>query len=384
MYNKHRGTHILATALSAALLIIICLSDANSTSATRDAARSHADQNQLPPSSAVDCSRVDDPEWNATNRHAAFVRILCGKDQPATNEKERPPSQTVVPRDEHITSPDYGGVDKNVLPGEVSSQHVTQVESFVWGNGCTIVVNYNDTTDYQPIIGFSISGLSRSTDCGQTFTRIRPAPFAPGAAGGDHGYNWGDPIVVYNKHLGSWFAGDIVGGGSPTVSCGASGLGLWTSVDAVNWTVGACIHSNSIAFPNGDDRPSMWVDNNPDSLYYGRMYVSWNYQGNPACNGCLVVSHSDTGQAGSWTAPVVMPTDNAYRRNMQITGSPDNSPGLNRSSVFVAGLDEGTGSEPHNRQTYMFRSTDGGDTWQRFTVGGGFGGQASMEVPAGT
>src|SRR5207302_6907080 len=103
------------------------------------------------------------------------------------------------------------------------------------------------------------SGVSRSIDGGVTFTRLNPSPFASG-----HGTNYGDPIVVYNARLGKWFAGDLATG------CGGQGIGLWTSLDGLTWSVGACVHNNT---SGGDDRESMWVDNNPSSPFYGRMYI---------------------------------------------------------------------------------------------------------------
>ena len=93
-----------------------------------------------------------------------------------------------------------------------------------------------------------------------TFTQITPPPFATG-----HGENFGDPIVVFNLKLKSGLQAIWPSG------CGGQGIGIWTSPDGINWTVGACAHSNS-----GDDRESMWVDNNPFSRNYGRMYISFN------------------------------------------------------------------------------------------------------------
>ncbi len=92
--------------------------------------------------------------------------------------------------------------------------------------------------------------MSVSTDGGVTFTRLNPSPFATG-----HGTNFGDPIVVYNAKLSKWFAGDLATG------CGGQGLGLWTSLDGLTWSVGACAHNGT-----SDDRESMWVDNSPSSL----------------------------------------------------------------------------------------------------------------------
>lgn len=221
----------------------------------------------------------------------------------------------------------------------------TKSENMVWSNGNTVVVNYNDENSN----GNNYSGTSVSDDLGATFTQLLPPPFATG-----HGTNFGDPIVVFNKKLNKWFAGDLVTG------CGGQGIGLWTSPDGHTWTPGACAHNNS-----GDDRESFWVDNEPDSGFYGRMYISWNdfnFGG-----GALSVTHSDDGT--TWTAPVRI--NNGFIRDVQLTGTP---PGVIRSSsiakntVFVASMDEGGGGFS-TRQNVMYKSTNGGASFTSVVMG---------------
>jgi hypothetical protein len=225
-----------------------------------------------------------------------------------------------------------------------SQSSCTKSESMVWGNGNTVVVNYNDHTG-----GLNYSGLSVSDDGGATFTEIIPPPLSTG-----HGDNFGDPIVVWNAKLGKWFAGDLADG------CGGQGIALWTSTDGHTWTPGACAHNNS-----GDDRESFWVDNEPASAFYGRMYISWNdfnFGG-----GALSVTHSDDGI--NWSSPVH--ATNGFIRDVQVTGTP---PGVIRSSsiakntVFVAAMDEGGGGF-NTRQNTMFRSTDGGASFTSSSMG---------------
>src|SRR5438552_11958506 len=230
-----------------------------------------------------------------------------------------------------------GGGDVDVvIPEPYSYPSVTESESMEWGGANnTWVVNYNAS----PGSSGCYSGISYSTDNGATFTRIVPNPLCTG-----HGTNFGDPIVVYNAHLGLWFAGDLATG------CGGQGVGLWTSPDGVIWTVGSCAHSGSF-----DDRESMWVDNNPASPHYGRMYVSWNdYKTSCGVCGCLFVSYSDNGV--SWTH-VGVHTSGTFIRNIQVTGDLQGS-----GNVYIAGMDEGGGGLT-TRQNIIYRSTDGGATW---------------------
>ena len=233
-----------------------------------------------------------------------------------------------------------------------SASSCTKSESMVWGNGSTIVVNYNDEYFGN---GSDYSGTSYSTDGGNTFTEITPPPFATG-----HGTNFGDPIVVFNKKLNQFFAGDLVTG------CGGQGVGLWSSADGITWTTAACAHNGSF-----DDRESMWVDNDPTSAGYGRMYVSWNdYTTSCGAGGCLFVTHSDDGV--TWSTPLELNTGTFFR-NVQITGA-QLSPTVNRSalngydSVFIASMDEGGGGS-NTRQNIMFRSNNGGSSWTQITMG---------------
>jgi hypothetical protein len=227
-----------------------------------------------------------------------------------------------------------------------NAQNCTKSESMVWASTVdqTIVVNYNDHNANQ------YSGASFSTDGGATFTEISPPPFASG-----HGTNFGDPIVVFNAKLNKWFAGDLA------TSCGGQGIGMWSSTDGQHWTTGACAHNGG-----SDDRESMWVDNEPTSGTYGRMYISWNDF--TVGVGALSVTHSDDGTV--WTAPVRVVNGNTFIRDVQITGSPAGAPRFegNNSTVFIAGMDEGGGGCA-TRQNTMYKSLDGGQTWTSAILG---------------
>jgi hypothetical protein len=214
--------------------------------------------------------------------------------------------------------------------------------------GQTIVVNYNSNYDGAG----NYSGVSYSTDGGATFKQIQPGPFANG-----HGFNVGDPIVVFNSKLGKFFAGDLVG------DCGGQGVGLWTSKNGKTWTVGACAHNGGF-----DDRESMWADNEPTSSTYGRMYVSWNdFTTTCGAGGCLFVTYSDDGV--KWSTPLQLNNNGVFYRNVQITGSPRGATLVGKSStVFIASMDEGGGGNA-TRQNLMFRSINGGKTWSQVTMG---------------
>jgi len=252
--------------------------------------------------------------------------------------------------------------DDDTLPPNVlvsnrtcsSNTSCTHSESMVWHSPAagsnTVVVNYND--DY-PGGGSNYSGTSFSTDGGNTFTQILPPPFSTG-----WGTNYGDPLMVYNLKLGLWFGGDLATG------CGGFGLGLWSSPDGQNWTPASCAHNG-----DDDDRPSMWVDNNPYSAIYGRMFVSWNnYAVGCGEGGCLFVTHSDDGM--NWSTPYQLNTG-TFIRDVQLTGTPPGPPppiARYFSTVFIAGMDEGGGGL-NTRQNIIYRSLDGGNTWTSTVTG---------------
>ncbi len=221
----------------------------------------------------------------------------------------------------------------------------TKSENMVFSHGSTVVVNFNDHN------GNNYSGAAYSTNGGATFTQPATSPFATG-----HGTNYGDPIVVYNVKLGKWYAGDLVTG------CGGQGIGLWESTDGINWTVGSCAHNGS-----SDDRESMWVDNNPASAGYGRMYISFNDFA--VGGGALKVQVTTDGT--TWTSKTLT---TSFIRDVQVTGTPvvplskSIFPNTPYSTVFVATMDEGSGGTS-SRQNVIYRSTDGGTSWNPSTLG---------------
>jgi hypothetical protein len=231
-----------------------------------------------------------------------------------------------------------------------SSTSCTKSENMVFANvtnPLNIVVNYNDHNAGQ------YSGTSVSNDGGATFTELSPPPFASG-----HGSNLGDPIVVYNAKLGKFFAGDLATG------CGGFGVGTWSSTDGTTWTLSACAHNGG-----SDDRESMWVDNEPTSGTYGRMYVSYNDF--TIGQGALGVVSSDDGV--KWSKPVIVNNGSTFIRDVQITGSPAGATryeGAN-STVFIAAMNEGGGGCA-NRTNMMYKSLDGGVTWTTATMGASF------------
>jgi hypothetical protein len=283
----------------------------------------------------IDCSQIAALGiMKQENMGAGKVLIECGLaqgGQPVSSKAAPPAPPNVQVSNRACTSASSCTKSENMVFANVS-------------NPLNIVVNYNDHNANQ------YSGTSFSNDGGTTFTEITPPPFASA-----HGLNLGDPIVVYNAKLGKFYAGDL------TTGCGGQGVGLWSSTNGSTWTAGSCAHNGS-----SDDRESMWVDNEPTSGTYGRMYITWNDFAVGV--GALSVTHSDDGVA--WTAPVRIANGSTFIRDVQVTGSPAGATRFEGpdSTVFVAGMDEGGGGCA-TRQNLMYKSIDGGVTWTSTTLG---------------
>src|SRR5262249_46818662 len=216
--------------------------------------------------------------------------------------------------------------------------NTTQSETFVTANPddpTQVCVAFNDSRGAN---SSNFSGISCSTDGGNTFTRVTNAsgnsPFAN---------TFGDPVVLYNSASGTWFTVWLDG----NFPCTLGGYKSTNPSDPNSWTH-FCVHQNG-----GDDRESGWADNNPASPHAGNMYVSWNDFG--VGSGALVVSRS-TDNGNTWS-PEIIVSNAGFVRDVQITGDSANG------HVYIAGIDEGGGNFPHPDFNLIFKSTDGGATW---------------------
>ena len=288
------------------------------------------DPELLPP--GFDCSKVHELGIDKQdNMRAGLIMIACGLVEGRSSSPGDRFAQWVQKLLPQPLAPSFiGGADVDAILPDGSFPKVTQSETMEWcGPNNTCVINYNDSRTSPGCY----SGISYSTDNGTTWH-----PSQQLCTG--HGTNFGDPIVVYNAALNMWFAGDLATG------CGGQGIGMWTSPDGVTWTAGACAHNGS-----SDDRESMWVDNNPASPHFGRMYISWN---DFAQSQQIRVTFSDNGT--TWSAPVNV--NNTFIRNIQLTGDLQGG-----GNVYVAAMNEGSGGGLQPRQNIIYRSTDGGATW---------------------
>jgi hypothetical protein len=285
-----------------------------------------------------DCSKIHELGIDKQqNLRAGAIMIFCGEAKGGSASHAGSfsrLSQRVLPPQM------YGTTDVDLITGSEMFPHVTQSTTFTAGNPdnpLQIVVAYIDSRG-RNAIPVNLGGASVSTDGGNTFVRLTTSSGqSPFATAGD---NVGGPVILYNKPTGTWFTLWLDGG------CGDQGIGYYKSTtpwDPDSWTHG-CIYSGY------GDRDSGWADNNPASPFYGRMYVSWNQYG---LGGGLFASYS-TDNGFTWTQAQQISTD--FIGNVQITGD------LVTGDVYIAAMDEGGGALT-NRSNYIYRSTDGGNSW---------------------
>ena len=304
-----------------------------------------------------DCSKIrqlgiDKQE----NFRAGAIMIACGEAAGGSAFPGNAFSQIV----QELSQPAaYGATDVDLVTGVETNPNVTQSETFTASNPDNpnqIVVAYNDSRG-RNVSPINISGASVSTDGGSTFVRLTAAN-----GQGPFSNTVGDPVILYNRPTATWFTIWLDGG------CGGQGLGGYKSTtpsNANSW-MHYCIHSNS-----QDDRESGWADNNPSSPFYGRMYTSWNDFN--VGGGALFVRYS-TDNGLTWTNARQITSGTPFIRNVQITGD------LARGDVYIAGMNEGGGGFPHNDSNLIFRSTDGGNTWNNTYTGPSFPGPGVTAV----
>jgi hypothetical protein len=308
----------------------------------------------------IDCSRVYELGIDKMENFAAQrIMIACGFAEggsASVGGKFSRFVQNLLPAP--LT---YGATDIDLITGTETSPRVTQSETFSWANPDDpnqIVVAYNDSRG-AALASPNYSGASVSTDGGNTFARLTKAsgqsPF------GSAGINLGDPVVLYNRQSQTWFTIWLDCGCGCGLPFGSSGLGYYKSTtpwDPNSWTHG-CVHNNVF-----DDRESAWVDNNPSSPFYGRMYVSWNDFGRSAA---IFVRYS-TDNGITWTNERQINSGSSFVRNVQITGD------FVTGDVYIAGMDEGDGGFPHDCNNLLYRSSDGGNSWVNTYTGPAFSG----------
>src|SRR5215212_4359524 len=118
------------------------------------------------PQAPFDCSRITELGIDKQmNLRAAGIMEAC-------SGRSRSPAETTLasPFAPLRAGPAWGGADADAITGSDPYPSVSQNESYVWAEGNTVVVSYNDSSAYPQ----AFQGVSYSTNGGATFTRISP------------------------------------------------------------------------------------------------------------------------------------------------------------------------------------------------------------------
>src|SRR6266851_399368 len=169
------------------------------------------------------------------------------------------------------------------------SQHLTEVETQIYGNGSTIVATFQQGRFEGG--GCSDIGFATSTDSGLTW-QDGSLPGITIWAGGDRYRSVSDPSIAYNAAFGIWLIETLpVGFGNQEIFVSRSGDGL-------NWDNPITVYSatGSSSF----DKPWIICDNSPSSPFFGNCYIEWDDVG--AGGRILMTTSSDGG--GTWGPPL--------------------------------------------------------------------------------
>jgi hypothetical protein len=320
----------------------------------------------ITPRAPFDCSKIHELGIDKQeNFRAQAIMIACGLakgGKPSAKAKFSKFVQELLPQPLA-----YGGDDVDLVTGPETSPNVTQSETYTTANPdnpSQVFVAFNDSRNRS--FAWNISGGAFSTDGGFTFTRLTAAT---GRSPFDS--TLGDPVALYNKQSNTWFTIwlDCQCSGNCDPNFPSLGLGYYTTTtpgDPNSWTRG-CVHTGS-----NDDRESGWVENNPSSPFYGRMYVSWNDFN--VGGGALFATFS-TDNGATWHSPIQLANGTPFIRDVQITGDMSGN-----GTIYVAGMDEGGGGFPHNDTNHIYKSTDGGNTWANTYTGPSFPGPGVTSV----
>jgi hypothetical protein len=309
-----------------------------------------------------DCSKIHELGFHKMENFAAQrIQMYCAQLQGGKASHARSPGKAFSKFVQSLMAPlAFGSTDVDLITGTETFPSVTQSETYTMANPdnpSQIVVAFNDSSN-AGLATPNYAGASVSTDGGTTFTRLNPNPFASA------GINLGDPIVLFNKQSQTWYTIWIDCGCGCGFPFGSAGLGVYSSTnpsDPNSWTHLSCVHNNT-----QDDRESAWVENNPSSPFFGRMYVSWN-DFNVGGGALFSTFSSDNG--ATWHSPVTVSNTGTFIRDVQITGDMSGN-----GTIYIAGMDEGGGLFPHNDTNHIFKSTDGGVSWAHPYTGPSFPG----------
>ncbi len=283
------------------------------------------------------CALLDDPALRPRLGSALETKLLvqCGR---ASRSPQMTPVSPTLPGKARARAlaagAAVGGSDIPVSDPSLDVGGSTQSETSVVSVGNVVCAAWNDAGEGFGINGFA--GFGYSLDGGQTFKDGGAFPAGPG---GD--LSFGDPSLAYSVRDNAFYFASLSG----------AGLSLWRSNDSCqSFQYVGVIHSSP-----GDDKELMAVDNTSTSPFYGRLYVGWTafFNSSPDLN---VAAHSDDGGL-SWSPALSFPGSGNGGQGVYPAVAPN-------GDVYMALVNRAFTIGGHQDQ-WIFRSTNGGDSWSQ-------------------
>ncbi len=276
---------------------------------------------------AIDCSQLSSLGIEKQlNPRASLIQSRCASGTGEISLSSGASSQL------QASLPNYGGADTPVNDPTVDAYPaVTQNSSRIAAHGNTIVAVYNSSTEAPD----NYSGISYSLDGGTTYVEILPSPLTMPST-----TNLGMPAVAYSSRVDRFYVFSLVS----STACGSQGIAYWWSEDGMAWNIGTCVNIGS-----ADDLPATWVDNNPGSSFYGRIYLSWN---DFTHDGQLMLAASADNGA-TWPVRSIL-SAGLIRNQMGVSAT--------NGTAYLSAMDEGGGG-PNLRTSILYTSLNGGVGW---------------------
>jgi hypothetical protein len=279
------------------------------------------------------CAMLKDPAMRAKMSTGLERKLLikCGQVEAAAAKPEQP-DQASAPAT-LSDAPQAGGTDVRINVADEATQSET---SIAFDGRRVLCAAWNDSGEFAPD-GIGFSGFGRSANGGRTWTDRGGFPPGPG-----NDSDFGDPSMAYSDRDNAFYFAAL----------SEAGLSLWKSTNGCR----SFSYVGPIASGLLHDKELIAVDNNPASPYYGRIHAGWsNFARFTNVN---VAAYSDDGGA-TWTSQRTMPGSGINGQGMWPAIAPNGDVYfalVNRSNV-VGGLQD----------QWIYKSTDGGDTWVKAT-----------------
>jgi hypothetical protein len=217
------------------------------------------------------------------------------------------------------------------------SQHETSVEPDDFAYGNTVVAAFQ--VGRREAGAAANIGTAVSADGGRTWQR----GYLPGVTANAGGLEQAasDPSVAFDAVHGVWLVSAL------TIHPGGSHVFVSRSNDGEHWAAPIDVADGPIL-----DKDWVVCDNNAASPFHGRCYAEYTDDEKN-----ITVSQSSDDGGVTWSTPV--------RAGSVLVGT---QPVVQPNGTLVVIAGDYTGAEALGGSMIALRSTDGGATWQRFTV----------------